>query len=128
MTVAALHGLLMLFLAPLVGTNPQRYFLYAWPLFWLFAIAMLSERMSNKPPYAFAAVSLVAAWTPSLIRCFTAAPLVGAASLSSIDSSRAEIVCLLLLVGEQILAFKFLNGATARSAAIAEIRAPMHGG
>jgi hypothetical protein len=59
---------------------------------------------------------------------FTAAPLVGAASLSGIDSSRAEIVCLLLLVGEQILAFKLLKGTTAPSAAIAEIRAPMHGG
>ena len=118
--VAAYYGLLMLLLTPLVGTDPQRYVLYAWPVCWLFGIAMLSERMPSKLVYTFAAVSLVAAWTPALIRLFTAGPLVGAASVSSTDSARAIIVCLLLVVGEQVLAFKILNGTTARSAATAE--------
>jgi len=121
MTVAALYGLLMWVLTPLVGTGPQRYFLYAWPLFLLFGIVLLSESTSGKRLYTFSAISLAAAWTPAFIRFFTSTPLIGPTSVSWTDSSRAVIVCVVLVAGEQMLAAKCLNGTTDRSAATAEI-------
>jgi hypothetical protein len=121
LTVAALYGLLMWFLTPLVGTGPQRYFLYAWPLFLLFGIVLLSESTSGKRLYAFSAISLAAAWTPALIRFLTGTPLIGPASVSWTDSPRAIIVGLVLVVGEQMLAIRCLNATTDRSAATTEI-------
>jgi len=120
-TVAALYGLLMLVLAPLAA-HGARYFLYAWPLFWLFGVVLLSERTWNRPLYAFAAVSLVAAWTHALILFFSAGPLVGAVSLfSGTGSPRVKLVCLILVLGEQMLAFEFLKSSAARSVATTEI-------
>lgn len=38
---ACVYGSLMFIVAPLQGTTPARYTLYAWPVFWLFGVAVL---------------------------------------------------------------------------------------
>jgi hypothetical protein len=67
--VAVLYGGLMFVLAALTGTNPARYVLYAWPIFWIFGAASLSLlfRERKRTLVEFLALSAFAAWIPAMV-------------------------------------------------------------
>jgi hypothetical protein len=67
--VACVYGSLMFVLAPLQGTAPARYILYAWPLFLLFGVGELeAEIPERRRRVAIVALSACAAWIPAVVR------------------------------------------------------------
>jgi hypothetical protein len=86
LAAACVYGGLMFVLAPLQGTTPVRYILYAWPLFWLFGVAALETgHTSRRRRIEFVALSLCAAWTPAIVRLITGPTLQGPQSLSEVS-------------------------------------------
>jgi len=73
--VAFAYGLLMFALTPLVGTVPARYVLYAWPLFWIFATALIHPVMRDtRTRVEFVGLCVLAAWVPAIVRVFSGPP------------------------------------------------------
>ena len=69
LSLACVYGALMFILAPLQGTTPARYILYAWPLFWLFGVAELEAMIpERRKRIAIVALSGCAAWAPAVVR------------------------------------------------------------
>jgi hypothetical protein len=72
MATSLVYGALMFGLAPLVGTVPERYVLYAWPVFWWFAVDLLAAALPDLRTRAETVfLCVLAAWTPALVRLFT---------------------------------------------------------
>ncbi|HEX4075426.1 MAG TPA: hypothetical protein VHX49_08515 [Candidatus Acidoferrales bacterium] len=69
LATACVYGTLMFVLAPLQGTAPARYILYAWPLFWLFGVAEMEAAIpERRRRIAIVALSACAAWIPAVVR------------------------------------------------------------
>jgi hypothetical protein len=87
----------MFILAPLQGTSPARYILYAWPVFWLFGVAALDAAIAGRRRrIGIVVLSLCAAWTPALVRLLTEPIARGPQSLS--DVAHAGLLISLALV------------------------------
>ncbi len=98
LATACVYGSLMFILAPLQGTAPARYILYAWPLFWLFGVAALEAAVpGRRRRIGIVALSLCAAWTPAAVRLATGPALQGPQSLSEVSRSGLLISLALVL-------------------------------
>jgi hypothetical protein len=60
-----LYGTLMFVLAPMVATG-ERYFMYAWPLFWIVSLSAI-DKLTKKERVTVILLSIAAAWTPALL-------------------------------------------------------------
>ena len=96
--VTVLYGSLMFVLAALTGTNPTRYVLYAWPIFWIFGAKLLSLefRERKRTLREFLALSAFAAWIPAIIGLATEPALYLRSGF--FDLSRTGIIASLVLV------------------------------
>jgi hypothetical protein len=63
---ACFYGVLTVVTAPLIGTWPSRYLLYAWPLFWVVLPALLQAAGYKPRPILLVLYALVA-WLPVLL-------------------------------------------------------------
>jgi hypothetical protein len=107
--IAFAYGGLMFVLAPLVGTLPSRYILYSWPIFWIFAVGLLDEAVTIiRRRIEFVSLSLVASWTPALVRLASGTKLVGRESLSAVTSG-GLIISLAVLVAIYVRAWYLLE-------------------
>lgn len=85
---ALVFGTLMFVLTPLVGTLPARYVLYAWPLFWIFGVALLHRAFPNWKTRAYIiVVSACISWTPAVVRLFLGPPVSGPESISTLNAN-----------------------------------------
>jgi hypothetical protein len=106
LVTACVYGGLMFLLAPLQGTTPARYILYAWPLFWLFGVAALEAgRTSRRRRIEIVVASLCAAWTPAVVRLITGPTLQGPGSLSEV-SRKGLLISLTLVVAIYIYGWR----------------------
>jgi hypothetical protein len=98
LATACVYGSLMFILAPLQGTAPARYILYAWPLFWLFGVAAFEAAIpGRRRRIGIVVLSLCAAWTPAAVRLVTGPALQGPQSLSEVSRSGLLISLALVL-------------------------------
>jgi hypothetical protein len=115
--IAMAYGTLMFVLTPLVGTIPSRYALYAWPVFWIFgAAASYVIFADDSPRLEFILLSVVAAWTPAIVRLLTGPPLIYAESLYYLTEA-GVIVSLAILLALYARGYVLLNRARAKSQA-----------
>ncbi|MGA2433899.1 MAG: hypothetical protein ABSG25_01295 [Bryobacteraceae bacterium] len=68
-SVALLYGVLALVAAAVIGNTPERYVLYAWPLFWLAMPTVLvrAVRLRSRDWLILGALYVSAAWLPFVI-------------------------------------------------------------
>jgi len=99
-SVAILYGTLMFVLAALTGTNPVRYALYAWPVFWIFgaALAYLKFQTRDRKLTEFLALSLLAAWTPMIVKFASGATTPAPASFFDLPVLQMVTSVMLLVV------------------------------
>jgi hypothetical protein len=97
-SVAILYGVLMFVLAALTGTNPARYVLYAWPAFWIFGAALVYQSFQTRERKLaeFLVLSLLAAWTPLIVKFASGATL--AAPSNFFDLSIMQMVTSLMIL------------------------------
>jgi len=97
-SVAILYGALMFVLAALTGTNPARYVLYAWPAFWIFGAALVYQSFQTRERKLaeFLVLSLLAAWTPLIVKFASGATL--AAPSNFFDLSIMQMVTSLMIL------------------------------
>lgn len=100
LVLAGIYGALMFILAPLQGTTPVRYILYAWPLFWLAGVAALEAAIPEpRRRIGIVAMSVGAAWTPAVVRlAMTRSLPQGAESLSEVSGKGLLISVALVAV------------------------------
>lgn len=85
--VAFVYGALMFLLAPLVGTAPYRYVLYAWPVFWLFGVSALHTALPDyRRRIEAVLLSLCVSWVPAVVRLAIGIPISGPQSVSSLTA------------------------------------------
>ena len=108
LALACVYGALMFILAPLQGTTPARYILYAWPLFWLFGVAALEAAIpERRRRIAIVALSLCAAWAPAVVRlAMTRSAPRGPESLSDV-SDKGLLISLALVAVIYICGWRF---------------------
>ena len=111
---ACVYGTLMFILAPLQGTAPARYILYAWPLFWIFGVAELEAMIpERRRRIAIVALSLCAAWVPALVRlAMTRSAPYGPESLSDV-SNKGLLISLALVAAIYVWGWRITAPAQA---------------
>jgi hypothetical protein len=99
LALACVYGALMFILAPLQGTTPARYILYAWPLFLLFGVAAFETAIpERRRRIAIVALSACAAWAPAVVRLLmTRSAPQGPESLSNL-SDKGLLISLAFVV------------------------------
>jgi len=113
---ALVYGGLMFALAPLVGTDPERYILYAWPVFWIFGVRALNAApFTEKKRAEIVMLSLVVAWIPAIVRRLEG-PVTGAESFSSVNAW-GLVLSLALAIGAYVVAWLMLQSSPAESPA-----------
>jgi hypothetical protein len=114
---ALVYGGLTFVLAPLVGTQPERYILYAWPVLWLFGVGALDDVFRNpRKRIEILALSLLVAWIPATIRLVTGPPVEGPESVSNV-ASWGLVVSLALAIFAYAGAWRIFESAPAVSPA-----------
>ena len=86
------YGAICLVLAPLIGTDPARYFLYAWPLYWLALPQLLTGVTFDRSR----TISLVALHASACIAGF---------SLADTPSSSGQLARVVVLLALNVLAY-----------------------
>lgn len=110
---ALVYGGLSFALAPLVGGQPERYILYAWPAFWLFGVGALNDAFrSPQKRIEILTLSLFVAWIPAMVRLVTGPPVRGPESISNVTSWEM-VVSLALAVAAYAGAWRILEPAQA---------------
>jgi len=96
---AFLYGALMFILAPLQGTDPARYVLYGWPIFWIFGVAVLEATFFDwRKRFEIVLLSVCAAWTPAAVRLVTGPGARGPERLSQVSHTGLLISLALIIV------------------------------
>jgi hypothetical protein len=115
LALACVYGALMFILAPLQGTTPARYILYAWPLFWLFGVAELEAVIpERRRRIAIVALSACAAWAPAIVRlAMTRSAPQGPESLSDV-SDKGLLVSLALVAVIYVCGWRLAEPASRR--------------
>jgi len=86
--VAFFYGALMFLLAPLVGTTPSRYELYAWPIFWLFCVGVLDAAVTDtRRRIELVLLCLTASWVPAIIHLVSNRRPVAAESFNALSNT-----------------------------------------
>lgn len=97
LTVAWGYGAMMFLLAPLTGTTPLRYELYAWPVFWLFGVGVVNAAVRDtRRRVELVLLCVVASWVPAVVR-FVSGPKPAVAESFNGVSSAGLLLCLLIL-------------------------------
>jgi hypothetical protein len=97
LTVAFGYGAMMFLLAPLTGTTPLRYELYAWPVFWLFGVGVVNAAISDaRRRIELVLLCVVASWVPAIVRFVSGPRPVGPESINAV-STAGVLVSLLIL-------------------------------
>jgi hypothetical protein len=109
-SVAILFGALMFVLAALTGTNPARYVLYAWPAFWIFGAALvyLKFQTHDRKLAAFLVLSLLAAWTPVIVKFASGTTMPAPASFFDL-SVMQMVATLMILIVLYVWSFKIMS-------------------
>lgn len=95
--IAVAYGGLMFILAPLTGTIPARYILYAWPAFWIFGAALVFAVFKEKAKrLGFVLLCVIISWVPAVIRVATRPRLRGPSSFFEL-SNTGLILCVVVL-------------------------------
>lgn len=106
---AFLYGVLMFLLTPLVGTLPERYVLYAWPLFWLVGVDALQEASPGwRKRVEIVAVSLVVSWIPALVRLALGPSIQPQQSVSTL-TRQGVLIALALVIPLYIWTWRILE-------------------
>lgn len=97
LTVAFGYGAMMFLLAPLTGTTPLRYELYAWPVFWLFGVGVVNAAISDtRRRIELALLCLAASWVPAMVRFVSGPRPVGPESINAVSTAGVPLSLLIL--------------------------------
>lgn len=109
LTVAFGYGAMMFLLAPLTGTTPLRYELYAWPVFWLFGVAVLNAAVSDtRRRIELVLLCGVASWVPAIVRFASGPRPVGPESINAV-STAGVLLSLLILAPIYVRSWRLLR-------------------
>lgn len=109
LAVACLYGTLMFVLAPLQGTDPARYVLYGWPVFWILGVAVLEGLFfDRRKRFEIVLLSVCAAWAPAAVRFATGPRARGPERFSEV-SHMGLLISLAFVIAIYIWAWRVLE-------------------
>lgn len=109
---AFLYGTLMFLLSPLVGTLPERYVLYAWPVFWLVGVDALYKATSGwRKRIEIVSLSFIVSWIPAVVRLAVGPSINGAQSVSTL-TRQGVLISLALVIPLYIWTWRMLERPT----------------
>ncbi|HXW54176.1 MAG TPA: hypothetical protein VEJ67_00405 [Candidatus Cybelea sp.] len=107
MATSLVYGALMFGLTPLVGTVPERYVLYSWPLFWWFAVDLLTALPDLRTRVEAVLLCVLAAWAPALVRLCTGPSIEEGQSVSTVGPL-GLVISLALVAAIYVAAWRLL--------------------